>query len=149
MADRNVSPFFPGEELLRASAPLTASFVELRPIEVPRLVEVTLGLTYTRGAAGGFAELRLDWSLDGADGSWFSEVAVDPAVAVTQPDGAIAFYRGVLTLPQPADGEPLALLSPRIVRPAGRRFLRVSVREGSGLAVGSLAVSASFEIVQR
>lgn len=130
---------------LRSSAALTSSFVAATVYRyIVRGVSISVRGVYTRGADGGFCELRFEWSEDGTN--WDLDTTLNTTITASNPYFTQAFGLAQFKGPLPADGSAIRFVCPVIGRPKGYDRLRVSAREGSGLTVGTLALHAMPEV---
>jgi len=89
--------------------PAAGAFTSQVSFIVPTsMSEITYWITYTRGAAGGFAVFRQMFSYpSGAEGQ---DIVLNSALAVVQPRARQQFYLQDLEGPQPLDASPLTFV---------------------------------------
>jgi hypothetical protein len=101
---------------------------------------VTFWITYTRGAAGGFALLKVLFSNGTEEGN---DIVIDQSVTVAQPFGTQPIYEQVIQAPAPADANPIVFVLPVKVA-VGSTNVRLLAAEGGVVGTpGTMAIAVA------
>ena len=125
--------------LASATLPAAGAYTANAVYPIPDGVQfVKFYVTYTRGAAGGFAKAKL---VTGNGTESGAEVTLDPTIAVTQPAGLQLAYSSEIEMPQPQDGNPRTDVLTYAVR-AGETTIALQLAEvGVTATPGTAAVA--------
>lgn len=126
-----------------ASAPLPAAGAFTSQVAhslPPGAAYVSVYLTYTRGAAGGYPVVKAMLGTPSAEGA----VAImDPTVTAAAPAETQPIGPGVLVMAAPADGSPVTLAFTVDVRGGASKFRVLVAEAGVTATPGTCAVALS------
>jgi len=122
-----------------AVLPAAGAFTSQAAFAVPAgITEISFWVTYTRGAAGGFANLRV---LIGNGTEEGLEIAIDQTIVVVQPIGTQNIYEQQLAGPIPATAAAITFVI-AVKVPRGATTIRMIAAEGGVVgAPGTLAIA--------
>lgn len=139
-------PTYAAEQILRAEAALPAAGAwDATPLErtSPTFDSFTLFFKYTRGAAGGGFDFKVEFSLDGTD--WYQSSILAPGLVAPGADITSEFQRELFTYTSQGAAAEFVAFGPIHINGAFDQ-IRVSARESGVVGTpGDLSVLVSLK----